>query len=763
MDGSLGAKPILGKYELLARLAAGGMGEIFLARLKGDGGFEKLLAIKRLLPHLAADDHFVTMFLDEARITAQLSHPNICGVFELGKVNNQYFIAMEYLDGVDFGYLIKSTAFQMLDIRFAVALICQACEGLTFAHESTDKDGQLTGIIHRDISPGNLFVTDNGLVKILDFGIAKARNSMTKTQTGIVKGKYKYMSPEQLDGHKIDHRSDIFSLGIVAFEILSGQKLFDRPNEYQVFQAIKTLPIPTLTQVRSDIPAQISDVVARALSRPIGARYTSANEFGEALRQACLSLGDPLSPGEVGRHLREQFAEQLTARREKIREIEALAQTMDSQQVTIDSLTTTNMAQAIESSHSVVAALDHAMGTQKAIELLGPVQSSLEAMPSLPNISDPEETGWHGTDQSLKIADIGNKDAHVARPKRPKKAILAAVLIGCTGIAGIFAYRYYAITNAARGPFAIVHFGELPRQTTVSSQGKIIESRQLKTAANQQHTFLLSSPRRLSVNWTITPLPSEKISFRGRLPHHLSTISAAALSFPNASDSKWRKKTSRRHADEVLTALGDYIQCAESLEQPNSTADGQDVSTVSAARKQCAKIIVKWHATTFIPRTIQQLSSQYLRALNASETAGIATVDAPLQTKFSGTLIHQQMMWQRRDLAAWQKHSQKSTYWYLLKLGLASQKWLWLGRQSSITANKAGDALLTAYTQAADHLLRRDVQVVEGAQAFLAQAKKTVQFAGRRTIRKQSDDYWKQARLLHNASITTFNNMIVYQ
>src|SRR6266550_4717985 len=193
-----------GKYELVAKLATGGMAEIFLARLLSDGGFEKLVCIKRILPHLAKDPQFVTMFLDEARVAARISHPNVCQVFELGEWHGAYYIAMEYLEGVPLSCFRRTDFYPMRpDPRLVAGIGVQACEGLHHAHQLKAGNGELLGVVHRDVSAQNLFITVDGIVKVLDFGIAKATDAKNKTSTGAMKGTYMYMSPEQLRNEKL--------------------------------------------------------------------------------------------------------------------------------------------------------------------------------------------------------------------------------------------------------------------------------------------------------------------------------------------------------------------------------------------------------------------------------------------------------------------------------------------------------------------------------------------------------------------------------
>ena len=209
----------LGRYELLARLATGGMGEIFLARLEGAAGFEKLFVIKRILPHLADDARFRQMLIGEARLASKLSHANICQVYELGETDGQLYIVMEYLEGITLLPLLRKKSREQgeLELGFVGGVIQQVADALHFAHELKERDGEALGIVHRDVTPSNIFLTEAGVVKVLDFGIAKVKDASANTQTGTVKGKYAYMAPEQLRGRSVDRRADVFALGVCIY------------------------------------------------------------------------------------------------------------------------------------------------------------------------------------------------------------------------------------------------------------------------------------------------------------------------------------------------------------------------------------------------------------------------------------------------------------------------------------------------------------------------------------------------------------------
>ena len=308
----------LGKYRLLARLGTGGMAEVLLARLDGPAGFSKHVAIKRMRPELTLHREFIDLFLEEARTASLLSHTNICQVNELSTDGGDYFMVLEYLEGVAVSSaLVKAlTNPTALPIPFLVAIAHQACEGLNHAHEMADEHGRAYNIIHRDISPPNLFVTTGGVVKVLDFGISKSRDSVVKTLTGQIRGKFAYMSPEQLRGEKLDRRSDVFSLAIVLFELLTGRRLFRRKSRLEVFKAIVKERIPTASEVRSDLPPMLVAVLGQALARDREERFLNALAFGEALAESIRDLGGPMDDREVGALVREQFQGELESRRQ---------------------------------------------------------------------------------------------------------------------------------------------------------------------------------------------------------------------------------------------------------------------------------------------------------------------------------------------------------------------------------------------------------------------------------------------------------------
>ncbi len=309
-----------GKYNLLAHLATGGMADILLASHAGIGGFEKLLVIKRILPHLAREQHFIEMFFDEARIAAMLNHPNVVQIFDLGCVDNQYFIAMEYLPGESLAMVIKTarTRNEPLPPHLAAGIILQAAEGLHHAHTAVSPDGRPLCIVHRDVSPQNLFVLYDGGVKVVDFGIAKAAMRSTTTRTGTLKGKYSYMSPEQINGMALDARSDVFSLGVVLWECLTMRKLFRQEGELKLLQSITNEDAPSPATVNPAVPEPLCRITAKALARDRDQRYASAQDLRLALAQYLKTVEEDADTVAIGRFMRRIFAERIEKKRQLI-------------------------------------------------------------------------------------------------------------------------------------------------------------------------------------------------------------------------------------------------------------------------------------------------------------------------------------------------------------------------------------------------------------------------------------------------------------
>jgi serine/threonine protein kinase len=290
-----------GRYQLIERIAIGGMAELFKARVVGAHGFVKTVVIKKILPHLAGDSSFVAMFIDEAKITARLDHPKIAQVLELGTLAEGLYIAMEYVDGVDVLAVLRSYAHkkQPVPAHLAVHIAHEVLDALDYAHHARDDLGTALGIVHRDISPSNVLISRRGDVKLADFGIAHALDRQNRTQAGMLKGKYGYMSPEQVIGGDIDSRSDLFSVGIILAEMLMGRRLFAAQNELDVLLMVRDVRLERFYKHGMAIPEELRAVVLRALERDPKNRYQSAAGFREVLADWLFSKRQRVTPADL--------------------------------------------------------------------------------------------------------------------------------------------------------------------------------------------------------------------------------------------------------------------------------------------------------------------------------------------------------------------------------------------------------------------------------------------------------------------------------
>jgi len=275
-----------GKYSLFELIGRGGMAEVYKGRIQGPAGFERTFVVKRILPHLSDDPNFIRMFVEEAKLSARLAHPNIVHIFELGAVDGEYFISMEYIKGHDLSETMRAIWKTMGPPRpELVAYIGrEACRGLAYAHGLTDEHGRLLGMIHRDVSPSNVMLSYEGAVKLLDFGIAKALGDGPETtKSGTMKGKYAYMAPEQTEGDNIDHRSDIFACGIVLHEVLTGRRLFKGNNDVQTIERVRRCEVPPPSLQNSAVPPELDAIILKALQRNPAHRWADAADMANAL------------------------------------------------------------------------------------------------------------------------------------------------------------------------------------------------------------------------------------------------------------------------------------------------------------------------------------------------------------------------------------------------------------------------------------------------------------------------------------------------
>ncbi len=293
---------MLGKYQLIKKLATGGMAEVFLARADGPMGFAKMCVVKRILPHFNDDPRFIEMFLSEARLAAQMNHPNLVQIFDFGQADGQYFLAMEFIDGPNLRTLNQAARsfFGPIDFALCARIIALAAEGLHYAHQLKDETGAPLGLVHRDISPDNILVGRQGSVKVVDFGIAKASNQPHLTKSGMIKGKMAYMPPEQLAREPLDQRADIFALGIVLYELVTGGLPFDATSEVSIIQALMNQqPLERPTAFRPDCPPALEQIILTCLDKNRERRFATCSDLQAALEQFVASTGRAVGSRDI--------------------------------------------------------------------------------------------------------------------------------------------------------------------------------------------------------------------------------------------------------------------------------------------------------------------------------------------------------------------------------------------------------------------------------------------------------------------------------
>jgi serine/threonine protein kinase len=308
---------IFGEYKILKKVATGGMAEVFLAKRVAMKGFEKLLAIKKILPQFSENEEFISMFIDEAKLAAQLNHRNIVQIYDFGNQQGSYYIAMEYVFGKDLRTILKKSRdkHQRLPLTQCAYIITEAARGLEFAHNLKDHYGKPINIIHRDISPQNIFISYEGDVKIADFGIAKAASQSTETRAGVLKGKILYMSPEQAWGKTIDRRSDLYSLGVLFYEMVADRKMVEADSEFSMLEKVRNAEVEFPPEIFEKIPKSLSYIIKKALEKDPGNRYQTAHEMRVDLENHLLTTKETLSEKMISDYLKDIFCDEIEAER----------------------------------------------------------------------------------------------------------------------------------------------------------------------------------------------------------------------------------------------------------------------------------------------------------------------------------------------------------------------------------------------------------------------------------------------------------------
>jgi serine/threonine-protein kinase len=303
------------RYRITERIAAGGMAEVFKGVAESLQGFRKNVAIKRILPNLTKNQKFVTMFLDEARLSLYLQHANVVQVFDIGHVDDTYFIVMEFVDGVDLKAIFewRRRIRKRLTVGQTLYMIMEVCKGLAYAHDLVSPEtGRPLGIVHRDISPANVLISRNGEIKLADFGLAKAASQVEATDPGVVKGKMSYLSPEAARGENVDQRADIFSVGILLYEALTSKRLFYGESDYQTVEMVRNAKIPPISQQNPEVEPEFEEIVRKALARRVEDRFQSATDLQDALAHYWFSRGLKMIQRDIADLVRACQEEQAT-------------------------------------------------------------------------------------------------------------------------------------------------------------------------------------------------------------------------------------------------------------------------------------------------------------------------------------------------------------------------------------------------------------------------------------------------------------------
>jgi serine/threonine protein kinase len=344
-----------GKYYLLERVNVGGMAEVFKAKATGVEGFERMVAVKRILPSIAEDEEFITMFIDEAKIAVQLTHANVAQIFDLGKVDDSYFIALEYVHGKDLRAIFNRgrARGEQIPVPMACYVIMKLCEGLDYAHNKRDAAGQFLNLVHRDVSPQNILVSHEGEVKIIDFGIAKAAGKAGHTQAGILKGKFGYMSPEQVQGLEIDRRSDVFGVGICLYELLTGERLFVGESDFATLEKVRNVDIMPPSTYNRRVPEELEQIVLKALARDRENRHQTAMQLHDELQGFMYSSGNFFGRRDLSMYMHRAFGDEIERESTRDQEYAALSNPSGQDEVTglnafdeIDPVSTVSALQA---------------------------------------------------------------------------------------------------------------------------------------------------------------------------------------------------------------------------------------------------------------------------------------------------------------------------------------------------------------------------------------------------------------------------------
>ncbi len=437
----------LGRYELLFMLGQGGMGEVHLARLTGAAGFEKLCIVKTILPAMQADTQFVERFHHEARVLVQLNHSNIAQVYDMGEAEGTLYMAIEYVPGVDLSRVESRTsgAGEPMPVAIAVFLARQICEALDYAHRKTGPEGAPLGIVHRDVSPQNVMVSFEGEVKVIDFGLAKSAARSKHTLPSTVMGKLGYMSPEQALARPVDQRSDIFSAGIVVWEMLAGRALYGGATMAEMMAMMANPEIPPLTTARDDVSETLDSVVRRALAKDPLQRYSRAEEFSRSLNELAVREGLSISAEEVGNYVRARCATEFAAERKLQSQLSMMRKKKSSGGFAVEAAEQPKLASSPEFEGTFV---------RSSQEQLTPAERALSTMATPAPVSGGVVRGPASGPKSLAGASVPAPGATSGPVQVPKQRwpMIAGLVLGGLALAGGGALYFSSRSEPAKAP-----------------------------------------------------------------------------------------------------------------------------------------------------------------------------------------------------------------------------------------------------------------------------------------------------------------------
>jgi serine/threonine-protein kinase len=498
-----------GRFELLMEMSQGGMATLYLARISGPEGFEKLLAIKKIHDHLSRKKEFVKMFLDEARIAARIEHPNVAAIYDMGAIEDTYFIAMEYVHGQNLTELLRALIRQKrkLPWPYAARIVIDAAFGLHAAHELKSPTGNPLNVVHRDVSPQNLLISYEGHVKVVDFGIAYAAERLGETKTGTLKGKAAYMSPEQANAQRLDRRSDIFSLGIVLYEAVCLRRLFREENEAATLLKVRDAQVPPPTTVRSDIPAGLEQIIMKCLAKNPDERYATAGELAEALEELMVTESQAVNPNRLSKLVKRVFYDKKKIKDKQIEQCLEGKNTETIQAAAMNSTTETSINMVSESSLSQSGSnskllITTIVGAAAAVVIaIGILIYFIAGRPDTPkrpkekNQSTPRAVARQNGDQETRAAGRRNEGRRNGT-EGPKSKVKLKVSVRPTGADATIAFR----GKKYSGPHfqALVPSSQKLENLTITAPGFQTETLAVTLDENQRFNVSLRPKKQIA-------------------------------------------------------------------------------------------------------------------------------------------------------------------------------------------------------------------------------------------------------------------------